>query len=533
MPILRAVLAAAPRARRPLGRALVATVATAVASVAAAEALARAVLDPSASALALLVGALAARALAGAGRDAAAGHAAAVAVAQVRQRLLGSAARRAARPGDPARAAGADAATLGAGTDGLRDAVALALPRTVTGVVLPLLVLVRVAVADPRSAVVVAAGLALVPVFMVLVGRHTGAQTRVRLAELARLGGVFADVLRALPGLRVLGRAGDQAGVARHWSHRYRLATLRVLRTAFLSALVIELLASVSIAVVAVPIGLRLLDGEMPLVTGLVVLLLVPEAFAALRAAGASAHETAGGLAVLDAPAAPEIPPAVTAPRTPDPAGAAIELVDLCAAWSPGRPVLDGFSLRLEPGTCTALLGPSGSGKSTVLAVLLGLVVPSSGRILVDGAPLTDPADPRWRARLGWAPQAPQLTGGTVADALRLADPAAGDERLWAALYAAAVHDVVAASPCGLAAPLVDGAARFSVGERHRLGTARALLRGAPLLLLDEPTAHVDARAEALVLDRRPAGTTMLVATHREAVARRADRVVRLPGAPS
>lgn len=541
MPILRAVLAAAPRARRPLCWALLATALTAVASLAAAEALARAVLDPSTTALAVLAAALAVRALAGAGRDAAAGHAGAVAVAQVRARLLGATARRAPRPGDPARAAGADAALIAGGTDGLRDAVAVALPRTVTGVVLPLLVLIRVAVADPRTAVVVAAGLVLVPVFMVLVGRHTGEQTRERLAELGRLGGVFADVLRALPGLRVLGRAGDQAGVARHWSEQYRRATSRVLRTAFLSALVLELLASVSIAVVAVPIGLRLLDGEMPLVTGLVVLLLVPEAFAALRAAGASVHETAGGLAVLERLEPPRTPAVVgradgtgagAARAVPDPSGARIELVDVRAGWAAGRPVLDGFCLSLEPGTCTALLGPGGSGKSTVLAVLLGLVVAERGRLLVDGEPVADPADPRWRARIGWAPQSPQLTGPTVAAALRLADPAADDAALWSALRAAAVDDVVAAAPHGLASPLDDGAARFSVGERHRLGAARALLRGAPLLLLDEPTAHVDLATEALVLDRRPAGTTVLVATHRDAVAARADRVVTLPGVP-
>ena len=475
---------------------------------------------------------MAVRGLAGAARDAAAGSAAAAVTTGVRARLLRAQAGRAARPGDPDRAAGQDAALLGAGVDGLHDAVAVALPRLVTGVVLPLLVLVRVAVADPRSALVVLAGLVLVPVFMVLVGRDTGVRTRERLGEMGRLGGVFADVLRALPGLRVLGVAGDQAGVVRHWSHAYRRATMRVLRTAFLSALVLELLASLSIAVVAVPIGLRLLDGAMPLVAGLVVLLLVPEAFAALRAAGASAHETAGGLAVLDR-LGPDPVPRAAGSAPPDPAGAVVELVGIRAGWEPGRPVLDGFDLRLEPGTCTALLGPSGCGKSTVLAVLAGLLEPEAGEVRVGGVPVADLVDDRWRARLGWAPQSPQLTGATVAEALRLADPSASDDRLWAALAAADVDHVVAAAPDGLDESLTDGRVRFSTGERHRLGLARALLRPSGLLLCDEPTAHVDADSEARVLDRRPPGVTMLVATHRDAVAARADRVVRMAPAPA
>ncbi len=521
----------APGARGRLYLLVGITVLAAVASVAAAEALARAVLDPTPAALGVLAAVIGVRGLAGAARDGAAGSAGAAVAAEVRARLLAGQAARAARPGDPERAAGADAALLGPGVDGLYDAVAVALPRLVTGVVLPLLVLVRVAVADPRSAAVVLAGLVLVPVFMALVGRHTGERTRERLGELGRLGGVFADVLRALPGLRVLGVAGDQPGVVRHWSHTYRQATMRVLRTAFLSALVLELLASLSIAVVAVPIGLRLLDGAMPLVTGLVVLLLVPEAFVALRAAGASAHETAGGMAVLDRLGPPPVARAASA-APPDPGGAVVELVGVRAGWEPGRPVLDGFDLRLEPGTCTALLGPSGSGKSTVLAVLAGLLVPDAGEVRVGGVPVADLADPRWRARLGWAPQAPQLTGATVAEALRLADPSASDDRLWAALAAADVDHVVAAAVEGLDSPLTDGRVRFSTGERHRLGLARALLRPSGLLLCDEPTAHVDAASEARVLDRRPAGVTMLVATHREAVADRADRIVRLVTAP-
>ncbi len=289
-----------PGARRRLRLLVAVTVLTAVASVAAAEALAHAVLAPSPTALVVLAALVAVRGLAGAARDGTAGSAAAAVATEVRTRLLRAQAGRAARPGDPDRAAGQDAALLGAGVDGLHDAVAVALPRLVTGVVLPLLVLVRVAVADPRSALVVLAGLVLVPVFMALVGRNTGERTRERLGELGRLGGVFADVLRALPGLRVLGVAADQAGVVRHWSDAYRRATMRVLRTAFLSALVLELLASLSIAVVAVPIGLRLLDGDDAAGRRTGRAAAGTGGVRALRAAGASAHETAGGLAVLD-----------------------------------------------------------------------------------------------------------------------------------------------------------------------------------------------------------------------------------------
>jgi ATP-binding cassette subfamily C protein CydD len=370
------------------------------------------------------------------------------------------------------------------------------------------------------SAVIVAVTLPLVPVFGALVGTHTRARTARQWSSLSRLGGHFLDAVAGLPTLRAFGRADAQAATVARMADAHRGATVRTLRVAFLSSLVLELVASLSIALVAVPIGLRLLAGTTDLHTALVVLLLVPEAFLPLRAAGAAFHDSAPGLAaarqvfdVLDEP------PAV--PATPSPRDAGLRL-DAVTVRYPGQdaPVLVDVSLRVAAGERVALVGPSGAGKSTALAVLLGFVAPESGRAYAGGP-------------IAWVPQRPHLFAASVADNIRLGRPDATPDEVRAAATAALADGFVSALPHGYDTVLGERGAGLSAGQRQRIALARAFLLDAPVLLLDEPTAHLDPDSESAVLRASThlmAGRTVLVVAHRTALLSHVDRVVRLDG---
>jgi ATP-binding cassette subfamily C protein CydD len=306
-------------------------------------------------------------------------------------------------------------------------------------------------------------------------------------------------------------------------ANEHASATLRTLRIAFLSALVLELVATLSIALVAVPVGLRLLSGGVDLHTALLVLLLAPEAYLPLRAAGARFHAAAEGLTVYKSVLATPIPtaPATASTRPPDMRRANIVFDDVTVHY-PGRsePALRGFRLAIAPGERIALVGPSGAGKSTILSVLLGLVQPTSGRVLAGGVDLRELDLERWRAGLSWVPQQPWLLAASVTDNIRLARPDATDDEVAA----------VAEAAC-LSVPDTSGR-ELSSGQRQRLALARALLRdSAPLVLLDEPTARLDTRTEQDVLSasrRLLKGKTALVVAHRPALLAETDRLVRL-----
>ncbi|PCG83480.1 ABC transporter [Streptomyces sp. WZ.A104] len=418
------------------------------------------------------------------------------------------------------------------GIDALDDYFARYLPQLGLAVVVPVAVLARIVTEDWVSAAIIVVTLPLIPLFMILIGWATQARMDRQWQLLSRLSGHFLDVVAGLPTLKVFGRAKAQAESIRAITSDYRRATLRTLRIAFLSSFALELLATLSVALVAVTIGMRLVHGELDLYTGLVVLILAPEAYLPIRQVGAQYHAAAEGLS-----AAEEIftvletePPA---PGTGDvPATLRLELAEVTVRHE-GRaaPSLDAASLTVEPGETVALVGPSGVGKSTLLNVVLGFARPDEGRVRVGGRDLADLDPERWRSRIAWVPQRPHLFAGTIAENVRLARPGADDEAVLTALRDAGAYDFVAALPDGMRTELGEDGAGLSAGQRQRLALARAFLADRPLLLLDEPTASLDGESEAGIVDavrRLAAGRTVLLVVHRPALLAVADRVVTL-----
>ena len=419
------------------------------------------------------------------------------------------------------------------GVDALDGYFSRYLPQLVLAVIVPLTVLAVVAAQDWLSAVIIAVTLPLIPVFMVLIGTATRSHTDRQLRTLQRLSGHFLDVVAGLPTLKVFGRSKAQVETIRAVTDRYRRATMSTLRLAFLSALVLELLASVAVALVAVSIGLRLLHGDVGFQTALLVLILAPEAYLPLRAVGTHFHASAEGLSaaeqvfeVLERP----VPHRGQRADAPDPSRSPL-VVEHLRVDHPGRdqPALDGFGLEVAPGEIVALTGPSGCGKSTLLSVLLGFVVPTSGTVRVGAVDLAEVDPEAWRRRVAWVPQRPYLFASSIDANIRLGRPSATAAEVDAAVAAAGLDPVVAGLPAGLATVLGERGVGLSAGERQRVALARAFLRDAPLLLLDEPTASLDGEVEAEVLAavrRLAAGRTVLLVAHRPALAALADRVV-------
>ncbi|MEV6476799.1 thiol reductant ABC exporter subunit CydD [Streptomyces sp. NPDC051657] len=418
------------------------------------------------------------------------------------------------------------------GIDALDDYFARYLPQLGLAVVVPVAVLARIVTEDWVSAAIIVVTLPLIPLFMILIGWATQSRMDRQWQLLSRLSGHFLDVVAGLPTLKVFGRAKAQAESIRTITSDYRRATLRTLRIAFLSSFALELLATLSVALVAVTIGMRLVHGELDLYTGLVVLILAPEAYLPIRQVGAQYHAAAEGLS-----AAEEIFTVLeTEPRvsgTEDvPDALRLELADVTVRHE-GRaePSLDAASLTVEPGETVALVGPSGVGKSTLLNVLLGFAEPDEGHVRVGGRDLADLDLEQWRSRIAWVPQRPHLFADTIAGNVRLARPDADDEAVLAALRDAGAYDFVAALPDGMRTALGEDGAGLSAGQRQRLAIARAFLADRPLLLLDEPTASLDGESEAGIVDavrRLAAGRTVLLVVHRPALLAVADRVVTL-----
>ncbi|MBM9505999.1 thiol reductant ABC exporter subunit CydD [Actinacidiphila acididurans] len=419
------------------------------------------------------------------------------------------------------------------GIDALDDWFARYLPQLGLAAVVPAVVLARICAADWISALTIAVTLPLIPLFMVLVGWATRDRMDRQWKLLGRLSGHFLDVVAGLPTLKVFGRAKAQTAAIRRITDDYRRATLRTLRVAFLSSFVLELLATVSVALVAVGIGMRLVHGDLDLRTGLLVLILAPEAYLPLRQVGAQYHAAAEGMA-----AAEQVFEVLETPAGDGTAAGLLPAPDLRTATIrvEGVEVTEGgvvaeTSFTLAPGQVLAVTGPSGAGKSTLLAAVLGLVTAARGRILVDGIDLAAIDPESWHRQIAWVPQHPHLFAGTVADNVRLARPDATEAEVTAAL--------AAAGALGFAAPgdlLGEDGAGLSAGQRQRLALARALLADRPLLVLDEPTAHLDALTETRVtaaLRAAARGRTVLLTAHRPALLPLADTVLPLTAAVS
>ena len=419
------------------------------------------------------------------------------------------------------------ATLLTRGLDALDPWFARYLPQLVLAVLVPVAVLVRLVTVDVLSALVVGLTLPLIPLFMALVGLHTRDRTARAYDQLAALSGHFLDAVRGMATLRLHGRAAGHAAAVRRASEAHRVVTMRTLRVAFLSALVLELVATLSVALVAVEVGLRLVQGSLPYESALLVLLLAPEAYLPLRRLGVEHHACQDGAAAADrvfAVLAIAAEPVGTAGPTAD--GPVVLEAATVRLEDRRRPVLDGVELVLLPGERIAVVGPSGGGKSTLLDVLMRFRTLDAGRLLVGTTDVEGSDASAWRRRTAWLPQSPTLFSGTVADNVRLGAPAAS---------AAAVERALLAVDLPETADRVLGAdgSGLSAGQLRRVALARALLRvevqGASLLLLDEPTGGLDAVSAAAVraaLAAVPRSVTVVAVTHDPGLAGECDRLV-------
>ncbi len=410
------------------------------------------------------------------------------------------------------------------------------LPQLALAALVPLTILAFVLPLDLLSGLVLLVTAPLIPVFMVLIGSLADHLTRRQWTALSRMSAYFLDLLQGLTTLKLLGRSREQADFIALISDRFRQVTMSVLRVAFLSALVLELVATISTAIVAVEVGLRLLYGRLMFEQAFFILILAPEFYLPLRLLGTRFHAGMSGVAaarrifeVLDTPA-PAAPTAakILPPKLP----AVIRFRDVHYTYPQNdRPALRGVSFSLEPGQVTALVGPSGAGKTTVAHLLLGFIHPDRGEILVGDTPLAQIDLSRWRAQVAWVPQRPYLFNASVADNIRLGRPTADMPAIREAARLAAAESFIEALPQGYDTLIGERGVRLSGGQAQRLALARAFLKDAAIIVLDEPTASLDPALEAEIqaaIERLVQNRLALVIAHRPYTIRRAGRVVRL-----
>lgn len=440
----------------------------------------------------------------------------------------------------PAYAAGERAGELATtaveGVERLEAYFARYLPQVYLSALAPLLIAVYVLVLDPLSGAVLLATGPAIPVLMALIGGHTEKHTRGQWEALSRMGAHFLDTLRGLPTLKTFGRSAARREEVAGISDEFRERTLRVLRYAFVSGFALEFVATVSVALVAVFLAIRLLFGDMAFQTAFLVLLLAPEFYRPLRELGVHRHAGMEGKAaaerimeVLDTP--PQTSDEADESFTVPPAGApAIKFSGVGYAY-PGseRRALAGLDLTLPVGGMTALVGPSGSGKSTLANLLMRFMDPSEGEISVNGVPLRAMPEEAWRERVAFVPQRPYLFHGSVAENIRLARPEASREEVERAAFLAGASEFAERLPEGYDTRIGERGARLSAGEAQRIAIARAFLKDAPLLVMDEPASSLDPESELRIeeaVGRLARERAVLVIAHRLNTARAADRVV-------
>jgi ATP-binding cassette subfamily C protein CydD len=395
------------------------------------------------------------------------------------------------------------------------------LPASTLALAGPLLVLAVALWADPLAALVLAVAGLVVPIGMAAAGIGAASAFRRQFLALSRLQARFLDRVRGIATIVLAGRAEDEAAALSEAANELRRRTMRVLRVAFLSSIVLDLAAAAALVVLALHYGAGALHSAGGVGTALFVLLLVPEFFAPLRAYALAyqdrLHATAAAESIAALPVPP--PPAPELPvRSVEARGVSVAFEEVGFTWDPARgPALDGLSFRLPAGETLVLAGPSGAGKSTAIEILLGFVRPDRGRVLINGADIKDLV-PQALARLtAWIGQRPMLFAGTIRDNIRFGRPAASDAEVETAARNAHVTDFATALPAGLDTQVGEDGYGLSGGQAQRVAIARAFLKNAPLLLLDEPTAHLDPASEAAVLDglrRLAAGRTVILASH-------------------
>jgi len=456
-------------------------------------------------------------------------HAAALIKQTIRMRLFDKL-----RALGPVRLADHDSGSLATslvdGVESLEPYFARYLPALTMMSMVPLIILLAVVPSDWLSGVVLLVTAPLVPLFMGLIGKGAERLNQQQWQKLTRMGAHFLNVIQTLPTLKMFNASRRELHNIARISDEFRRSTMSVLRVAFLTSAVLEFFAALSIALIAVFIGFRLLDGEMAFFYGFFVLLLAPEFYMPLRNYGVQNHarmEAAGAaeqiVSVLDSESA-------EARQQLDVSfSGALQLQHLHFAYEPGRPALAGFDLRIEPGQHIAIVGPSGSGKSTLANLLLGFEFADSGEIRIGDTPLAANNIDAWRRHISWIPQKPRLFHGSVADNIRLGAPQASLNAVLNAAEAAHALEFIDQLPAGLDTVIGEGGLGLSGGQAQRIALARALVRDTPYLLLDEPTAHLDAESEQAITDalqRHARGRTVISIAHRLHTVREADLVV-------
>ena len=434
--------------------------------------------------------------------------------------------------------------TLTKGIDDLEGYYARFAPAMSLVMILPLAILTAVMPIDWLAGLVLLVTAPLIPVFMILIGTGAEARNQRQWKQLARMSAHFLDVIQGLTTLKLFGASRREVAVIARVSEDYRVSTMQVLRIAFLSSAVLELFASIGIALVAVFVGFRLYQLALPVpdwlgvpdinyLQGLFVLMLAPEFYAPLRNLGTQYHAKMGAVAAAEQLIAvlETQPTRIRSGAQPlaaqRPLGVRLDAVHF--SYEEGREALRGLSFEIPPGQRVALVGTSGAGKTTVVSLLLGFLSPTQGRILVGTQDLADVDLEDWRRHLAWVPQQPRLFQGRIADNIKLGMPEADAEAVREAARRARVDSFIESLPDGYDSLVGERGAGLSGGQIQRIALARAFLRDAPLVILDEPTANLDPESERLVqesIDDLARNRTLLVIAHRLATVRRADRIL-------
>ena len=424
--------------------------------------------------------------------------------------------------------------TLVEGAEALDAYFGQLLPQVFATGCIPLIVFLVVLYDDPISSLILLVTAPLLPFMLYLVGKLSDNVTRKQWEQMSLLSAHFLDVMQGLTTLKLFGRSELQSQTIGRMSERFRVVTMRVLRVAFQSSLVMELGATLSVALIAVEIGVRLLSGSMSFEHAFLALLLAPEFYQPLRALGTQFHASMSSTAaaermfdILDQPVPPSLPGA--APQLRE--YLHFEHVSYAYKEDVGssRPALRDVTLTIEHGQKVALVGPSGAGKSTLAQLVLRFIEPDCGRLVADGVPFEHFSAQAWRKMVAWVPQRPYLFNASVADNIRLGRPNASMDEVIRAAQQAHLHDFVQTLPCGYDTVIGERAARLSGGQAQRLSLARAFLKDAPLLILDEATSNLDSESEEYVIAamrQLMQGRMALVIAHRLSTVFDADQIV-------
>jgi ATP-binding cassette subfamily C protein CydD len=426
--------------------------------------------------------------------------------------------------------------TIVEGAESLDQYISQYLPTMALATIAPVMVFIAILILDPWSTLVLLVAGPMMLLILALIGGQAKTITERRFLEMSWMSAFFLDILQGLPTLKMFGRERDQAENIREISDHYGSTTMEILHTAFQSSLVMEWATTAATALVALEVSLRLMSGNLSFTVALTVLLLTPEFFLPIRQYALRFHSGTAGKAAADRiyaildtqPIEKFRNRKVSQARRPE--RLSIRFEEVGYAYDDGaRPALRSFSMELSQGQTLALVGPTGAGKTTVSQLLLRFAVPDIGKITVGGIPLESIDRDSWRGMVAWVPQIPHLFHGSIADNIRLARPDASHDEIVKASMAAHAHAFIDGLPRGYDTQVGERGARLSGGQQQRVAIARAFLKDAPLLILDEPTSHLDRQSEEYIrasLAQLVQSRTVLIIAHRLNLAAGADQIV-------